>query len=118
MPTSNVSLDCYYTAKSLDPINMSCHILSGGEGGGLQSPQLPPLRLLTLVTLRNVCMYLILFLLSTACNRACAAGQMKCTGFGRNACCNWYDNGICTDICPSNFQGDPTTFDCGKFDYY
>ena len=46
-----------------------------------------------------LCIYI-----STACHDSCSEGLMGCTGFGPNRCCNYYNNSMCVDECPSSFQ--------------
>ena len=40
---------------------------------------------------------------STACNSACNEGLMRCFDTGPNDCCNFYNNSMCVDECPSPF---------------
>ena len=42
--------------------------------------------------------------ISTACDSSCSEGLMGCTGFGPDRCCNYYNNSMCVDECPSPFQ--------------
>ena len=49
-----------------------------------------------------------------ACLAECNEGQMRCSGFEANQCCNWFNNNICVKTCPGVMIGDPVSFDCGK----
>ncbi|CAI8041021.1 Sushi, von Willebrand factor type A, EGF and pentraxin domain-containing protein 1, partial [Geodia barretti] len=38
-----------------------------------------------------------------ACNSACDQGLMRCFGIGASDCCNFYNNSVCVEQCPSPF---------------
>ncbi|CAI8036485.1 CUB and sushi domain-containing protein 3, partial [Geodia barretti] len=38
-----------------------------------------------------------------ACNSACDQGLMRCFGPGASDCCNFYNNSVCVEQCPSPF---------------
>ena len=39
----------------------------------------------------------------TACNVMCDEGNMRCSGLGADNCCNFYNDSVCVDKCPSPF---------------
>ncbi|CAI8036469.1 Sushi, von Willebrand factor type A, EGF and pentraxin domain-containing protein 1 [Geodia barretti] len=39
-----------------------------------------------------------------ACNSTCDQGLMRCFGFGASDCCNFYNNSVCVEQCPSPFM--------------
>ena len=39
----------------------------------------------------------------TACDSSCDEGLMRCFEVGPNDCCNFYNNSMCMDECPSPF---------------
>ena len=45
----------------------------------------------------------------TACNAMCDEGNMRCSGLGADDCCNFYNDSVCVDECPSPFLGTTIT---------
>ena len=39
----------------------------------------------------------------TECNDVCDEGNMRCSGLGADDCCNFYNDSVCVDECPSPF---------------
>ena len=45
----------------------------------------------------------------TECNAMCDEGNMRCSGLGADDCCNFYNDSMCVDECPSPFLGTTIT---------
>ena len=47
---------------------------------------------------------LIAMYISTGCHSSCSEGLKRCSGLRGDECCNYYNNSMCVDKCPSPFQ--------------
>lgn len=51
---------------------------------------------------------------STACDSACitGGGLMACTASSSSGCCNFYNQSVCVQTCPTNYIYNDITFEC------